>query len=318
MSNTLTQAQIDAFFDSTSRTSGGSPGRSGSPAVQFDFRRPERLSKTQMRSLHMLHAGFVRNLASSLSAYLRSYITVNLISVDQVSYVEFLESLASPTCVISIGMKPSDGTAILELNPTLVFPVIELLLGGTGKTSEIPNREITEIEQSLLMGLFRIIVQDLKTAWKGSTPIDFTIESVETKTQFIRALAPQEAVVSVRTEIQIGERSGAMSLALPANVIRIMRQKSDQNWVTRKQEVSVARQIQILQALNGSPLELEARLEGPFLGMRDLLNMRVGDVLSLEYSIERPLVLTVNGVTKFEGKLLSNRGRKAIQIETIS
>jgi flagellar motor switch protein FliM len=97
----------------------------------------------------------VRNLGSSLSAYLRSYLTVNLVSVEQLSYGEFLEGLPSPTCITSLSLEPYEGNAVLELNPSIIFPVLEMLLGGNGKNPSVVQREITEIEQSLLDGLFR-------------------------------------------------------------------------------------------------------------------------------------------------------------------
>ncbi len=105
------------------------------PAVKFDFRRPDRIPKSQVRAIHLLHDTFVRNLVSSLSAYLRSYLTVNLVSVEQLSYAEFLDGLPSPTCMVSLGLSPYDGNGVLELNPSLVFPILEMLLGGTGKSS---------------------------------------------------------------------------------------------------------------------------------------------------------------------------------------
>src|SRR5512142_3288726 len=157
MGRQLTQQEIDAVFQHT--LEGKSGASTNKKAVQFDFRRPDRISKSQLRAIHMLHDNFVRNLVSSLSAYLRAYLTVNLVSVEQLSYAEFLECLPSPTCVVSLGLKPYDGNAVLELNPPLVFPIIEMLLGGEGKTSVNMNREITEIEQNLLDGLFRIILQ---------------------------------------------------------------------------------------------------------------------------------------------------------------
>src|ERR1700742_4669359 len=141
------------------------------PAVRFDFRRPDRIPKSQVRAIHLLHDTFVRNLVSSLSAYLRSYLAVNLVSVEQLSYSEFLDGLPSPTCMVSLGLKPYDGNGVLELNPSLVFPIIEMLLGGTGKSSVPINREVTEIEQKVLDGFFRLILHDLHEAWKAVTPV---------------------------------------------------------------------------------------------------------------------------------------------------
>ena len=102
-------------------------------AQPYDFRRPDRIAKDQLRAIHLLHENFARSLASSLSAYLRAYVAVNLVSVEQLSFMEFTQCLPSPTSMIVLGMKPFDGNAVLEINPSLVFPILEMLLGGSGK-----------------------------------------------------------------------------------------------------------------------------------------------------------------------------------------
>ena len=147
MSRQLSQQEIDAVFQTLQDK------KREAPALKFDFRRPDRIPKSQVRAIHLLHDTFVRNLVSSLSAYLRSYLTVNLVSVEQLSYAEFLDGLPSPTCIVSLGLSPYDGNGALELNPSLVFPILEMLLGGTGKSSASIQRDITEIEQRLLDGL---------------------------------------------------------------------------------------------------------------------------------------------------------------------
>src|ERR1700730_9073901 len=147
MARELSQQEIDAVFQNTQ---GRQLDRSGSKrAALFDFRRPDRIAKSQLRAIHQLHDNFVRSLVSSLSAYLRSYLIVNLVSVEQLSYAEFLEGLPSPTCLVSMGLRPYDGNAVLELNSSLIFPILEMLLGGNGKASTAIQREITEIEQTL-------------------------------------------------------------------------------------------------------------------------------------------------------------------------
>src|SRR5712692_6310854 len=128
LSRQLSQQEIDAVFQNINDR------KREAPAVKFDFRRPDRIPKSQVRAIHLLHDTFVRNLVSSLSAYLRSYLTVNLVSVEQLSYAEFLEGLPSPTCIVSLRLKPYEGNAVLELNPSIIFPVLEMLLGGNGKS----------------------------------------------------------------------------------------------------------------------------------------------------------------------------------------
>src|SRR5258706_15496391 len=97
-------------------------------AKTYDFRRPDRISKDQLRAIHSLHENFARSLASSLAAYLRAYVAVNLVAVEQLSFMEFSQCLPSPTCLVSLGLRPYEGNAVLKLTPGLVFPIIEMLL----------------------------------------------------------------------------------------------------------------------------------------------------------------------------------------------
>jgi flagellar motor switch protein FliM len=307
----LSQQEIDAVFETMQ------DHRKDTPAAKFDFRRPDRIPKSQVRAIHLLHDTFVRNLVSSLSAYLRSYLTVNLVSVEQLSYAEFLDGLPSPTCMVSLGLAPYDGNGVLEINPSLVFPILEMLMGGTGKSSAGIQRDITEIEQKLLDGLFRIILHDLREAWKGVTDVDFTIESLETEPQLLHILAPNEAVVAVGVEIRIGETVGMMNIAMPSIVIKMMRQKFDQQWSVRKTHASAGEQARVLRLLREASLTLEARLEGPTLTVRDLLALTEGHLLTFDFPVDRPVELLVNDEHKFAGQVVNTGRKRGCQIEKI-
>jgi flagellar motor switch protein FliM len=309
LSRQLSQQEIDAVFQNKQDR------KRETPAVKFDFRRPDRIPKSQVRAIHLLHDTFVRNLVSSLSAYLRSYLTVNLVSVEQLSYSEFLDGLPSPTCMVSLGLSPYDGSGVLELNPSLVFPILEMLLGGTGNSSSGIQRDITEIEQKLLDGLFRIILHDLREAWKAVTAVDFTMESMETEPQLLHLLAPNEAVVAIGIEIRIGETVGMMNIALPSIVIKMMRHKFDQQWSVRKTHASEAEQSRVLRLLRGAAVTLEARLEGPTIRVSDLLKLKEGHLLSLDYAADRSIELKANGGNKFTVQMVATGRKRACVIE---
>ena len=311
LSRQLTQQEIDAVFQNMQDR------RRDTPAVRFDFRRPDRIPKSQVRAIHLLHDTFVRNLVSSLSAYLRSYLTVNLVSVEQLSYAEFLDGLPSPSCMVSLGLSPYDGNGVLELNPSLVFPIIEMLLGGSGKASGAIQRDITEIEQKLLDGLFRIILHDLREAWKPVTSVDFTIESMETEPQLLHILAPNEAVVAIGIEIRIGESVGMMNIAMPSIVIKMMRQKFDQQWSVRKTHASDAEQARVLRLLREALFSVEARLEGPTVSVRDLLQLAEGNLLVFDYPVGRSIELLVNGTRKFTAEVAGSGKHRACVIEQV-
>ena len=311
MSRQLTQQEIDAVFQNMQ------DHRREAPAVRFDFRRPDRIPKSQVRAIHLLHDTFVRNLVSSLSAYLRSYLTVNLVSVEQLSYAEFLDGLPSPSCMVSLGLTPYDGNGVLELNPSLVFPIIEMLLGGSGKASGAIQRDITEIEQKLLDGLFRIILHDLREAWKPVTSVDFTIESMETEPQLLHILAPNEAVVAIGIEIRIGDSVGMMNIAMPSIVIKMMRQKFDQQWSVRKTHASDAEQARVLRLLREALFSVEARLEGPTVTVRDLLQLTEGNLLVFDYPVGRSIEILVNGTRKYTAEVAGSGKRRACVIEHV-
>ncbi len=312
MNRQLSQQEIDAVFQNLQDR------KRETPAARFDFRRPDRIPKSQVRAIHLLHDTFVRNVVSSLSAYLRSYLTVNLVSVEQLSYAEFLDGLPSPTCMVSLGLRPYDGNGVLELNPSLVFPILEMLLGGNGKASGSIQREVTEIEQKLLDGLFRIILNDLREAWRGVTEVDFTIENMETEPQLLHILAPNEAVVSVGVEVRMGDTVGMMNIAMPSIVIKMMRQKFDQQWSVRKTTASEAEQSRVLRLLRGASLTLEARLEGPRLSVRDFLALEEGQLLAFDFPLDQPVDLLVNGTEKFRAQMVSTGKKRACLVEEIA
>jgi flagellar motor switch protein FliM len=311
----LSQEEIDNVFKKLRETAADDdPAKK---AQVYDFRRPDRIAKDQLRAIHLLHENFARALASSLSAYLRAYVAVNLVSVEQLSFMEFTQCLPSPTCMIALGMRPFDGNAVLEINPTLVFPILEMLLGGSGKIATKINREITEIEQNIMEGLLRIVLHDLRTAWHAVTTIDFAIENFETEPQLLQILAPNEAVVAISMEVRIGDTAGMMNIGIPSIIIKMLRQKFDQQWSVRKTRATEEERGRVLRLIRPAIMNLDARLQGPKMGVETLLDLKEGDVLAFDYPIERPLDITVNGKLKYSGEVVSTGRKRAFQIHQL-
>jgi flagellar motor switch protein FliM len=316
----LSQDEIDGVFrrlaEEQAKPEDDDPARR---ALPYDFRRPDRIAKDQLRSIHLLHENFARSLASSLSAYLRAYVMVNLVSVEQLSFLEFSQCLPSPSCIIAMGMRPYDGNGVLEINPTLVFPILEMLLGGSGKPSASTRvtREITEIEQSIVEVVVRIILHDLRESWRQVTNVSFSIESHETEPSLLQFMAPNEAVVAISLEIRVGEMTGMMNIGIPSIIIKMLRQKFDQGWSNRRSEASEADQRRVLRLVKPGTIHLDARLQGPTLKVEDLLALREGDVLAFDFSTEKALNLLVNGRLKFQGQVAAQGKKKAFLIRSL-
>src|SRR5579864_1756622 len=283
----------------------------------YDFRRTDRIAKDQLRMIHMLHDNFARSMASSLSAYLRSYVMVNLISVEQLSFSEFTHSLPSPTSLITMAMKPYDGSAVLELNPALVFPLVEMLLGGSGKQAANIHREITEIEQSILDGLVRVILRDLESAWAAVAPIEFTIEEHETEPTLLQIMAQNEAVVAINIEVRMGDVAGMMNLGIPSIIIKMLRQKFDNHRTVRRSQSTEEESSRMLRLIEPASIHLDARLQGPTVGVNTLLDLQEGDVLAFDYPVARPLDLLINGKLKYEGGIVANGAKRALSIQRL-
>ncbi|MDR3719441.1 MAG: flagellar motor switch protein FliM [Bryobacteraceae bacterium] len=312
----LSQQEIDSVFKRMQKTKvSDDPAKRAQP---YDFRRPDRIAKDQLRSIHLLHENFARSLASSLSAYLRAYVMVNLVSVEQISFLEFTQCLPSPSCIVSMAMKPFDANAILEMNPTIVYPVLEMLLGGSGKTRLKVDREITEIEQSLLDGVLRIVLHDLEDAWSPITPMNFQLEKHETEPQLLQILSPSEAVVAVGIEIRIGELAGMMNVGIPSIIIKMLRQKFDQQWSVRKAEASEEDRQRALKLLLQAQVKFDSRLQGPTMTIQEVLQMSPGDVLAFDYPLDRPVDLLVNGRLLFQGRIVDTGLKRAFSLDSIN
>jgi flagellar motor switch protein FliM len=308
----LSQDEIDKVFRNL-RESGSEP--EAVRAEAYDFRRPDRIPKDQLRGIHILHENFARSLASSLSAYLRAYVMANLVSVEQMSFREFAQYLPAPTYTVSLSMRPFEGFSVVEMNPSLVFPILEMLLGGTARTKTLMNREITEIEQSIMDDVLRIALQNLRAAWQNITRVDFALESHETDPALLQILAPTEALIAISMEIRIGEHSGMMNIGIPSIFVKMLHQKFEQQWSLRKSEMTDDDQLRVLRLIKPVDIALDARLQGPTITVDDLLRLEVGDVLAFDYAIERPVDLLLNGKLKYQGRLRNTGRRLALQID---
>ena len=146
--------------------------------LPYNFKRPDRISKNQLRSLHFIHDRFARNFSTSLSAYLRTVVEVSLEETKQLLYADFIAKTKDPTCFAALSLRPLDGSAAVELEPEIVFPVLERLLGGIGRPGQY-NRPLTEIEQNIIQAVLKLLVDNLKESWRPMFAIEFAASAVE-------------------------------------------------------------------------------------------------------------------------------------------
>jgi flagellar motor switch protein FliM len=285
-------------------------------ATPFDFRKPDRIPKSQLRAIRFLHENFVRSLTSSLSAYLRSYLSGNLVSVEQIPYTAFLDGLPPQTCMVSLTLLPYGGNAVLEIHPSLVFPILELLLGGKETSAKAVTRELTDMERHLLDNVFRIVAHDLEETWKGVADVEFKVDSMEAGRQFMRTLGPTEAVVVIGMEFSIADSSGMVNLAMPSITIKSMVQKFDQQWSAGKAEPEDSEQRRIMKLLKKAAVEVDSQLSST-MSVRDLLAMEMGSIVILDRDTDEPLAGLLNGKVKFSGQIVRAGRQRAFLIDAV-
>lgn len=314
----LSQEEIDALLSAVhSGTVAVSPGSADAPAqaVRYNFRRPNRVSKDQMRSFLVLHEDFAKLAGASLSAMLRTMVDIEVEAVEQIVYSEYVMAIAAPTCSFLFNMDPLKGDAVFELQPAVAFVMIDRLLGGRGQGVSTP-RDFTEIERAVIERVGQRAMVDLQQAWQQVGAFGFRTANLETNPQLIQVSAPTEVVLVATFRLKIGEALGGMTLGYPYLMIEsVIDRLNAQRWqpVSAIGPTADARAF-VLRELNQSPLVLRAFLGEAQLTVRDVLNLAPGQVLPLTMRPERPVRVDLNDVPKFAGRLGTHRTRLAVEI----
>lgn len=267
----------------------------------YDFKRPDKFSKEQIRTVSIMHETFARLTTTSLSAQLRSMVHVHVASVDQLTYEEFIRSIPTPTTLAVINMDPLKGNAILEIDPAITFSVIDRLFGGTGQSSKV-QRDLTDIEQSVMEGIIVRILANLREAWTQVIDLRPRLGQIETNPQFAQIVPPNEMVVLVTLETKVGEEEGMMNFCIPYLTIEpIISKLSSQFWFSSVRRSSTTQYLGILkEKLSNVEMDVVAEIGTIALPIQDVLNLRVGDVVQLtDVKVGSPLTLNVGNQKKF-------------------
>jgi flagellar motor switch protein FliM len=267
----------------------------------YDFKRPDKFSKEQIRTVSVMHESFARLTTTSLSAQLRSLVHVHVASVDQLTYEEFLRSIPTPTLLTIIDMDPLKGNAILEIDPSITFAMIDRLFGGTGQGAKV-QREPTDIEQSVMEGIIVRLLANMREAWTQVIDLRPRLGGIETNPQFAQIVPPTDMVVLITLETKVGDEEGMMNLCIPYVTIEpIISKLSSQYWFSSVRQGTTAQYQGLLKKkLDSVEMEVVAEIGSINLSVRDVLALDVGDVVRLtNMRYTDPIVLSVGSKKKF-------------------
>lgn len=328
MADVLDQSEVDALLAAVdvsvappSTGEGDSGRRSRSQEIRtYDFKRPERVSKDQMRALEAIHEGFARNFGASLSGFLRTIVEVRVATIEQLTYSEFIHSLPNPTCFNLLNASPLEGQLCFEISPLIIYPIIDRLLGGSNAELFIPQRPLTSIEWRLVKRITDRAVTNLTEAWSNLVKVEFEVAETESNPHLVQIVAPNEVVVVIGLELKMGTRAGTTTLCFPFNLIEpVMGKLATQSWLAYQRKAACQQQRdRITTNLKTAEVSLRSFLAETTITVNDLLNLQPGDIIPTAKPASAEMVIQVEDKSKFAGRLYKHKGNRAIRITRIA
>ncbi|WP_069649600.1 flagellar motor switch protein FliM [Caloranaerobacter ferrireducens] len=322
MSEVLSQSEIDALLKAL--TSGEVDVKEIKEEAKekkirkYDFRNPQKIAKDQMRTLGIIHDKLARLLQTFLSGYLRASVNVEVLTIDQYVFSEFSNAISNPAFLSIINFHPLSGQIILDISPNIAYAVIDRLLGGNGSNIEL-NRSFTEIELVLLKQVFYRIRDIITQAWDNILELKPSLEKIETNSQFIQIVSPSETIVLITLNIKIGETEGMANICIPHLTIEpILNKLSTKLWYSTNNKDIDSTEMEIVEKrIKKVKVPLIAEIGSTMITVKDLLDLRVGDVIKLDKTKDSELEIKVGSKTKFYGVPGTKNNKMAVKITRV-
>ena len=322
MDSILSQNEIDALLSAVDR--GEIPEapmtevRGSGGALRYNFRKPNRVSKDQVKMLQSMHESFARLYTASLTTLLRGLVEIELKTVEQVTYGEFIMSLSPPNCLVVFNMEPLKGGAALEINANLLFRFIDRLLGGSGLLP-VRLRDFTEVEQVLIERIAVRAMMDLQQAWQHAGTFGFRVAHLETNPQFVQLTSPNEVVVAVTFAVTVGDERGHVTLVYPHLLLEPVMSKlnTQRNLASLQRELSPEEGEGLRENLVRVMLTVRGLLAEVPITIRDLLALQPGQIVPLGRPATAPAIVEVEGVPRFVGRPGTVNQRRALRVLSV-
>jgi len=293
------------------------PADSAKNVQSYDFSRASKFSKDQIRTMQMIHETFARLFSSTLSAKIRALTRIKVVSVEEVTYEDFINTVSNPSIISIFGLPPLEGNAVLDISPQIGFPLMDRLLGGSGE-EESEARELTDIELNIMESVLTDALNFIKESWSNVITLSPKLEVIESNPYFVQIVPPNEMIVLVNLEAEIGERTGRMNFALPYVMLETVLPKlSIQKWfATYRRTISPDTPLKVEKRLLRTNVVMSAELGKTMISLRDFLHLDVGDVLQLQTKTNEDINVFIGNKLKFKGR--PGQVGKSIAVQTTS
>lgn len=285
----------------------------------YNFKLPNKFAKDHTRTLQIMHENFARLLQTYLSGFLRALVQIEVISVDQLTFNEFSNSMPNPSVLGIVDFAPLSGSIILQMPPNTAFAMMERVLGGSGNAYE-RTRGFTEIELTLLDKILGQMISYMRDPWKNVIDLKPKLKKIETNPQFTQIMSPNETVALITLNTKVGSIDGMIHICIPHLVIEpIIPKLSTKFWFSGiTKEISNNELKVIERKIETTLLPIRVELGVAEISVGDLMGLQIGDVISLNTSVGEDLKIAIGNNHKFNGKPGVKKNRVAVKITTIN
>lgn len=285
---------------------------------KYDFSRPDKFPKEQLRTLEIIHENFARLLNNFLSGYLRAIIELDVISVQSLIYSEFSNSISNPAILGIVEFEPFEGQIIVDLSSDIAYSMIERVLGGSAKSGVSKEQKTpTEIEMTLIKNILVKLINLLKEPWGNIVELSPKLKNIETNSQFAQIVSPSESIALITFNTIIGETEGMINICIPHYVIEpILPSLSSKLWFSKsnKRDMTIDEKSHLKMGLANSRVTVTAEFGKSKLNVKDVMNLQKGDIILLDKKAKEPLDIKVEDNIVFRGKPGVKNKNVAIQV----
>ena len=269
----------------------------------YDFKRQTKFSKEQLGTIQLIHETYARLIGTYLSTQLRAYAQATIISVDQLTFEEFIRSIYSPSFITGFKSEKLDGKALMDINLNVVFTILDRLLGGNG-TPLSTLRQLTEIEIQIMQRIVSRLLGALREAWINVVDLTPSIEFIESNPQFAQIVPPGDMVLSIVLEIKIHDVTGLLNLCVPYNTVEPIAAKLNAaSWFAAIRKEPLTTNVKaITRQVRNVDLPVTVELGTATVTLQDVLNLQIGDILVTDRLVKEDLDIRVGEQIKFRGR----------------
>lgn len=280
-----------------------------------DFRKPNKFAKDHLRTLEIIHENYARLMTNFLSGYLRALVHIEVISVEELTYYEFSNSISNPAILGMIDFDPLPGELVMEVAPNIVFSLIDRILGGRGSSSQ-RSREYTEIEIAIIERLIIQLINLMREPWENVVTVKPKLDKIETNAQFAQIVSPNEMIALATLSCRVGEVEGMINICIPYPALEpVITKLSTKFWFSIKEkEATEENKVALEQKIQNTLIPLKVILGKAGLTVGEVAEIQEGDVIQLDSPINNDLQVYVGDIFKFKARPGVKKNRISIKI----